>query len=617
MALSATLASLIVNIILNSRGFNSQMSDHRRNIVQTAAKFYLLRTAVLAAVNSMSRMVNRAAEIEDGFTNVERIANNLRNTTFRGDLFNLDEQLKGINIDKLQKAAQAVARLGIRENIIEITKTIALFSKTAQMAEDDAALILGRITQLFNLPDRPRAIEELSNSIVEVAETMATSEKEITDVLSRIGPTGQLAGFSVTELVGIAGTIKAIGQRSEAAGTAVQRLFIKFFANTSEVIQALRITEAEAANLAQLVNTDVNAAFIKFLEIIGNERFDGAADILSDIELSTARVIPVILGLANNTKLLTEAQEAAAKGANDNTQIYSDYLNQMNNLSAGMESVKAAWDRLAETTGNTGWMKDTIALLEQMIDGFGRAAKGMDAFLGNTPEGKTDYESMESLQKRNRALILEAKRIDEAFAKMGTQPISSFLDTFTPSHYKQGGPSYIGTLLTGAGRLKQIERERLEIEAQISRLLDQQAQEQATINEAPIPNTPSNLDAYERSFNRLVADRKKDEEEKLAKEKAKKEREAIRIEKAKTKIVDDFWGVVSDIGKNSRSKGGGSFSDLQSFWKQKVVAGQESENKKIINKFEESIKVAREHSDFLRNMTDALKKFVDEYRVVD
>lgn len=637
MVLSATLASLIVNIILNSRGFNNEMKGTKRNIVQTAAKFYLLRTAVLAAVTSMNRMVSRAGEIEDGFTNIERIAANLRNTTFRSDMFDLDAQLRGINIDSLQQSAKGLARLGIRENLLELSKTISMFSKTAEMGEEQAALILGRMTQLFNLPNKAAAIEELGNSIIEVAENMATSEQEITDVLSRIGPVGQLAGFSVTDLVGIAGAVKAIGQRSEAAGSAVQRLFVKLFGSTDEVIAALDITSAEAFELQRLIDTDVNEAFRRFLGIIGSGKFDRAAAILQDIELSGKRVMPVLLGLSKNTSLLTQAQDLAAKGANENIQILEDYALQMDNLSARTEGLKSAWDELGSSLGNTSPIKGLISDMEALIRSLTIGIDMMEGMAFKDSGRRFDPANVDDLKTRNEAILAEINNLNNALAEIAANPLKAGVNTATLGGLLTGkADKKIGAwgFYTAAGKLKQLEEQRLIIQQLITKQLDKQAKahESALTQAAKMNNLTDVMlnqgfsgvggvgGAIGSALNQalgLESMQARGGKDVMANEKErqkaadKAEKEAAR---ARKDLFNNFWDIIKEQGHNKGKNN--SLSSLQDFWKNQITSAQEKENEKVLKRFDHAIELAKDNSDSLGNIEKFVKEFVENYGVV-
>ncbi|MBK9285007.1 MAG: phage tail tape measure protein [Sphingobacteriaceae bacterium] len=625
MVLSATLASLIVNVILNATTFNRQMSGARANVVQTAAKFYLLRTAVTAAVAALDRMISRAKDIEDGFTKIERIASNLRNTTFRADLFNLDENLKGINIGELQKSAQELSRLGIRDNLIGMTETLALFSKTSGVAAEDAALILGRITQLFDLPDRAQGIEHLANSIVEVAESMATSEREITDVLSRIGPVGQLAGFSVTELVGIAGTIKAIGQRSESASTAVQQLFLKLFTQTDEVLAALTASEDELKNLRDLMYTDVNAAFKEFLRIIGNKQFKSAAEVLSGIELSGKRVLPVILGLSKNTSLLTEAQAAAAKGANENIQIYNDYLMSLDNISSKMEGISDSWDQLGFVIGNNSMVKSALDEIEISLN----SMKELIDYINNT-SGQRDFDptNIEEVKARRDAVKKEYDALVQANMDLRKDGgLAGFGKVLWNSAVPGEGLGIYG-LITSMGRLTALEQERERLNEHILRLMKAQDEE---ANKSPLTKSvpPGSLfgllftagafggapSAFLNAQGAMDLSKSNFSEEALKADTKAKEKAAKEAEKTREKLFDNFWDIIKEQG-HKKEKGGNTFSSLQDFWKNQITSPQERQNKEVLDKFDKAIDLAKENKDSVGNIQSLVKEFVSKYGAV-
>ena len=143
------LASLLVNIVVNTANARAQLNSVKGSLQSTgqsalhgAARFYLLRAALLASKEVMSGLASKAAEMEQGFITLERTASEFAGTQNRMQLMAKAIDEVGITLGDLQKAIAITGQLGIRgkQNILEFSETILKLS-TVTGATPDAGLL--------------------------------------------------------------------------------------------------------------------------------------------------------------------------------------------------------------------------------------------------------------------------------------------------------------------------------------------------------------------------------------------------------------------------------------------------------------------------------------------
>ena len=407
MAFINHLASLVVNVVVNTRRFNRQMSGMRGSIVGAAAGFYLIRAGVLAATGAINTLVKSAAELESGFVKVERIVRELRESTFRSDVIRVGLELPGIQISEIQGALQGAVRLGIRGKnaLIEFSKQVTIFSELASITGEKAALQLGRIAGLFKVPFEE--VSKLSNAILVVSQEFRTTAADISDVTEKIAGFSAAIGLSVNETIGWAAALKSAGQTSTITRSALTRFAKVTISEQSKIQKAFKLTNEELGDFIDLVATDANEAMIQMLLRLKELDKFGQIEAFKELELSTVRILPALLALADNIGEIRRAQEAAERGARDNTEALIQLHLTADTTTAKLKDLKESWDLFKATLGETQVFNDAIEALTTLTIGFNELTNAQFR-----PPQTIDLNDTEQVAKRIENLKKEAKRLN-------------------------------------------------------------------------------------------------------------------------------------------------------------------------------------------------------------
>ena len=131
--------------------------------------------------------------------------------------------------EQLSRIGELAGQLGIPiAQLGEFTKTIALLGVTTTLSVDDAALSLARFSNIMGTASGD--IGRVGSVIVELGNTFAATEPEITQFATRLAGAARVVGASEADVLGIATAFTSVGIRAEAGGTSLSRAFIEMAA---------------------------------------------------------------------------------------------------------------------------------------------------------------------------------------------------------------------------------------------------------------------------------------------------------------------------------------------------------------------------------------------------
>ncbi len=421
MAFVNHLASLIVNIVVNTRQFNSEMKGVQSRVVNTAAGFYLFRAAALTATASLKTILQKTAELEQGFINIERLAPELAGKNFRKDLTELALGLEGVDLQKLQSIGQAVAELGITgaDNIKELTKQVAMLATVSGLNGPQLAIDIGKILEQFNLS--PNQSSQIINSLAAIAQQFSTNEAEITNITRRIGAFASVIGLTAEQTIAFAGALKASGQNTEVAASSLFTFFSRLQTELPDLGKALGYTNEEIKELYVLLRTSPADAIVKILEDLQKLSPGQRAEVLKQLELYGVRTTGSIAALAVKVDILKKALKESGKASSENVLLLQQMYTNSLGLTAKINNLKEAWDLFLLSIGNTVPFK---AALDAMTDVFNYASDMASGSWAqpNSPINLTDKNALSKEIARLKAEIAERNKWIETRAKdKGTQ----------------------------------------------------------------------------------------------------------------------------------------------------------------------------------------------------
>ncbi|AEV34144.1 phage tail tape measure protein, TP901 family [Owenweeksia hongkongensis DSM 17368] len=320
------------------------------NSVGKASKIlFAVTAAVSGLVFALTPLVNMSAELSDAQADVQKTTNltkeQVRDLTL--ELDNFDTRTPRLELLKL---AEEAGRLGK-----DSTKDILAFTETANMLKvalgddlggEEAIRDIGKLTEQYRVgtkygTDFGNAMEKLGSGINQVAQSGNNQASFLVDYLKRLSGISDQVNINAQDQLGYAATFDEAGQSVETAATATSKALVNMFDDTETYA---RIAGMGIQDFTELMNTDANAAFIKFLEGLNgnNEGMAVMVEKLNELDIDGARAVSVLSSLAANTEKLKVRQAQANQAMAAGTSLVNEYNIKNENLAGNLERIKNA-----------------------------------------------------------------------------------------------------------------------------------------------------------------------------------------------------------------------------------------------------------------------------------
>jgi TP901 family phage tail tape measure protein len=298
----------------------------------------------------------QAVDFEDAFVGVRKTvdATEAEFAQLSDNLLQLSRNIPKTAVELAN--IQAIAgQLGVRgvETLTKFTEVIAGISVATNLTQEAAATAFARIANVMEEP--LENIEQMASSVVDLGNTTATTEAEITNFANRIAGAGKVAGLTTADLFGIAAAFTSVGVRAERGGTAVQRALIELGSAVAEGGSKLEefaaISGMTSEEFSKMFAEDAAKAFALFIEGLGKQGLRGA-QILERLQLGNQRTVQAFLSVGGATGILTEKVKQANDAFEENTALQEEVNKKYSAGAARIQMMKNNVNFLAITIGN-------------------------------------------------------------------------------------------------------------------------------------------------------------------------------------------------------------------------------------------------------------------------
>lgn len=281
----------------------------------------LSASLTLPIVGLGAAVVKVGSSFEDAFAGVVKTVNASADelAVLRQGFRDLAKEIP-ISANELANIGEAAGQLGVQtENILDFTRVMAELGVATNLSSTEAATALARLANITGTSQKD--FRKLGDTIVHLGNNFATTESEIVDFSLRIAGAGKQVGLSENQIFAFATALSSVGLRSEAAGTAISRIFVeveKAVATGSAKLQQFAIiTGKSVAEFKQAFERDAAGTIADFLTSLGKiEAAGGSVSVVLDaMGLDGIRVADVLKRLAGSGDLLTRAFTEAEKAA--------------------------------------------------------------------------------------------------------------------------------------------------------------------------------------------------------------------------------------------------------------------------------------------------------------
>jgi TP901 family phage tail tape measure protein len=260
----------------------------------------------------------------------------------------------GENVNTINEIGQAAGQLGVAVgNIARFEQIVIEMASATDITARAAAFAFGGLIKVLNLTIDD--VDRLSDEIVGLGNTFATTESEIVGLLNRIAGAGAVLKIPAEDLVSFAAAFSSVRVEQEAAGTAIQKVMLALqkatVAGGKELTAFSALLGVTAQQFRDLVRTDPTKAFIQFVEALGRAGPE-AVLWLEALGLADQRLVRTFLKLASAGNLLNEVVEEGARLNEEGTARTKEFQEALDTTAGQLRLAKAAAVDVAVSVGD-------------------------------------------------------------------------------------------------------------------------------------------------------------------------------------------------------------------------------------------------------------------------
>lgn len=384
----------------------------QKALVQTGTDVYQAFAPLQQLFQSMSTAIDFETSLADvgkvaDFANAEALEQ------FGKELQKLSSEIP-LTVTELAAMAEAGGQMGIaKDQLTGFVEVAAKMATAFKMTGDESGQAIGTLMTVFNL-SIPQ-VEKLGDAINVLGNTTNAKEKEIIDVLTRIGGIGQQFGLSAKELSALAASFLSLGKSPEVAGTAINALLSKLSTanvQSKDFKEALGALGISANQLADDISTNPTQALDAFLtklsslpkqiqgdtigRLFGAEFADDVAALVQSLETYRKNLAGV-------------ADENSTAGA-----MQDEFAKRLKTTQAELDLMKNALNEIAVNLGST-----ILPAVRALAQGVAEVSKAIATLVDNPFVAGSLIAGMVALAAKTQTAKLIIEALLGALSKTG------------------------------------------------------------------------------------------------------------------------------------------------------------------------------------------------------
>lgn len=244
-----------------------------------------------------------AVRFESSMADVKKVVNFDTPEQFKemgNDILNMSKNIP-MAADDLAKIVAAGGQAGIaRTDLTAFAESAAKMGVAFDITADQAGDMMAKWRTAFKM--NQDQVVALADKINYLGNTTAASAPLISDVVTRVGPLGEVGGLASGEIAALGASMIGAGVQSEVAATGLRNMILALTSGsgaTKSQAAAFEKLGFNAEDMAQMMQTDAKGAILQVLEAI--QRLDKAdqATVLSQLfgKESIGSIAPLLSNL--------------------------------------------------------------------------------------------------------------------------------------------------------------------------------------------------------------------------------------------------------------------------------------------------------------------------------
>lgn len=347
-----------------------------------------LWAVIHSGISVLTRIWSGVTRLTDEFMEYDEALTDAMKTTnlSKSEVTALSDEIAKIDTRTAQNELLALLRIGGKlgvegqENLLGFVRAadkinVALKEDLGGDAEAAIAQI-GKMVDIFQLEGQfglENAMIKVGSAVNSLGMASTANEGYIVDFTRRLAGIAPNASISIDKILGLAATLDKYGQTAEMSSTAIGQTIMAMFKKTETFAD---IAKMEVQDFADLLNKDVNEAFIRVLE--GMRGTDGSLHsivaAMSEMHLDGQRAVQVLGTLSKNTDELRNQQDLANVSFTEGASLLEEFETKNTSATASLEKQKKAIQEDVVAMG-----QDLMPVVSEVMDladlGIGIGAK--------------------------------------------------------------------------------------------------------------------------------------------------------------------------------------------------------------------------------------------------
>lgn len=261
--------------------------------------------AAAAVAAPLGLAVNEAIKFESAMSDVRKVVDFDTPQQFKemgDDILRMSQELP-MSAEGIAKIVAAGGQAGIARDELKSFATDAIKMGVAfDITAEQAGQMMANWRTAFGMGQDQ--VVQLADQINYLSNTTAASSDAISDIVTRVGPLGDVAGISASQIAAIGASMAAVGVKSDVAATGIKNLALGLVAGadaTKSQQAAFAQLGLSAEDVAKRMQTDAQGTIVDILSRIKQLPKEAQAATLSDLfgKESIEAIAPLLTQLDN------------------------------------------------------------------------------------------------------------------------------------------------------------------------------------------------------------------------------------------------------------------------------------------------------------------------------
>ena len=305
-----------------------------------------------AATYAMAEPIRDAMKFESAMSDVRKVVD-MTGDEFKGmgmDILNMTDRLP-MTAEEISKIVAAGGQAGIdKSELLEFADSAAKMGVAFDITADQAGDMMASWRTAFKMGQTD--VIELADKINYLGNTTSASADKVSDVVTKIGPLGEVGGVASGEIAALGASMVAASVQSDVAATGIKNLILGMTAGEGATgAQSAAFTKLglDATEMAQKMQKDAKGAILEVLDSLKGLDKAEQANVLKD--LFGKESIGAIAPLLSNLDALKDNFDKVADSSNYAGSMQKEFEEKCKTTEFGVKMVRNAATKLSVILG--------------------------------------------------------------------------------------------------------------------------------------------------------------------------------------------------------------------------------------------------------------------------